>query len=72
MKFDFDSLILKSPFYSEGHQQWREWTVRPFVEKEIIPFILETSSYIARTSSEEETIFLQVTLTYFPVLDDFF
>jgi len=41
MKFDFDSLILKSPFYSENHQQWREWTVRPFVEKEIIPFIDE-------------------------------
>ena len=41
MKFDFDSLILKSPFYTEGHQQWREWTVRPFVEKEIIPFINE-------------------------------
>jgi len=38
MNITFDSLQLKSPFYTEEHQQWRA-QLRKFVEKEIIPFI---------------------------------
>ncbi|MGH1373283.1 MAG: acyl-CoA dehydrogenase family protein [Cellvibrionaceae bacterium] len=38
MNITFDSLQLKSPFYTEEHQQWRE-QLRKFVEKEIMPFI---------------------------------
>mgnify|MGYP002525137805 FL=1 len=41
MKLDFDSTRLPSPFYTEEHTQWREWTVRPFVDKEIIPYVDE-------------------------------
>lgn len=38
MTIDFDSLQLKSPFYTESHQQWRE-QMRRFVDKEIIPYV---------------------------------
>ena len=38
MNITFDSLQLKSPFYTEEHQQWRA-QLRKFVEKEIMPFI---------------------------------
>jgi acyl-CoA dehydrogenase len=38
MTIDFDSLQLKSPFYTESHQQWRE-QMRRFVDKEITPYV---------------------------------
>ncbi|MCG8673012.1 MAG: acyl-CoA dehydrogenase family protein [Pseudomonadales bacterium] len=38
MTIEFDNLQLKSPFYNESHQQWRE-QMRRFVEKEISPYI---------------------------------
>lgn len=38
MTIDFDSLQLKSPFYTESHQQWRE-QMRRFVDKEISPYV---------------------------------
>lgn len=38
MNINFDTLQLKSPFYTESHQQWRE-QMRKFVEREISPFI---------------------------------
>jgi acyl-CoA dehydrogenase len=40
MNINFDNLQLKSPFYTEDHQQWRE-QLRRFVEKEITPFVDE-------------------------------
>lgn len=38
MTITFDSLQLKSPFYTESHQQWRD-QIRRFVEKEISPYV---------------------------------
>lgn len=38
MSIQFDTLQLKSPFYTESHQHWRE-QMRRFVEKEIMPYI---------------------------------